>query len=50
MALTFDGFRDLARRCAALGPKTAAVLEGGYNLATLPTLVESALEGLSDRR
>jgi acetoin utilization deacetylase AcuC-like enzyme len=45
MSLTGDGFRDLARRCAALGPRTVAVLEGGYNLATLPGLVEAALEG-----
>ena len=48
MRLTDDGFRELARRCAALGPKTAAVLEGGYNLDTLPSLVEAALEGFSD--
>jgi acetoin utilization deacetylase AcuC-like enzyme len=45
MEVTADGFRELARRCAALGPRTAAVLEGGYNLATLPRLVEAALEG-----
>jgi acetoin utilization deacetylase AcuC-like enzyme len=45
MAMTADGFRELARRCAALGPRTAAVLEGGYNLETLPGLVEAALEG-----
>jgi acetoin utilization deacetylase AcuC-like enzyme len=45
MRLTVDGFRELARRCAALGPRTAAVLEGGYNLATLPELVDAALEG-----
>ena len=47
MKLTVEGFRELARRCAALGPTTAAVLEGGYNLATLPGLVEAALEGFS---
>jgi acetoin utilization deacetylase AcuC-like enzyme len=45
MELTADGFRELARRCAALGPRVGAVLEGGYNLATLPGLVEAALEG-----
>jgi acetoin utilization deacetylase AcuC-like enzyme len=45
MKVTAAGFRELARRCAALGPKTAAVLEGGYNLDTLPGLVEAALEG-----
>jgi acetoin utilization deacetylase AcuC-like enzyme len=47
MRVTVDGFRELARRCSALGPRTAAVLEGGYNLATLPALVEAALEGFS---
>jgi len=47
MELTTDGFRELARRCSALGPRTAAVLEGGYNLDTLPALVEAALEGFS---
>jgi acetoin utilization deacetylase AcuC-like enzyme len=45
MAMTADGFRELARRSAALGPRIAAVLEGGYNLETLPDLVEAALEG-----
>jgi acetoin utilization deacetylase AcuC-like enzyme len=45
MAMTAQGFRELARRCAALGPRVAAVLEGGYNLETLPQLVEAALEG-----
>jgi acetoin utilization deacetylase AcuC-like enzyme len=47
MRLTVHGFRDLARRCAALGPRTAAVLEGGYNLERLPECVEAALEGFS---
>jgi acetoin utilization deacetylase AcuC-like enzyme len=45
MAVTADGFRDLARRCASLGPRLAGVLEGGYNLGTLPGLVEAVLEG-----
>ena len=45
MEVTATGFRELSRRCAALAPRTAAVLEGGYNLATLPTLVEAAIEG-----
>ena len=45
MQVTRDGFRELARRSAALGPRVAAVLEGGYNLETLPALVEAALEG-----
>lgn len=45
MEVTADGFRELSRRCAALAPRTAAVLEGGYNIKTLPSLVEAALEG-----
>jgi acetoin utilization deacetylase AcuC-like enzyme len=47
MLVTEAGFRELARRSAALGPKLGAVLEGGYNLETLPRLVETALEGFS---
>ena len=39
------GFHEVARRCAALAPRVAAVLEGGYNLTTLPRLVEAALTG-----
>lgn len=45
MEVTADGFRELSRRCAALAPRIAVVLEGGYNLSTLPSLVEAALEG-----
>jgi acetoin utilization deacetylase AcuC-like enzyme len=45
MRVSADGFRELSRRCAALAPRTAAALEGGYNLATLPWLVDAALEG-----
>ena len=44
-AVSEDGFRELARRAAASAPRVAAVLEGGYNLRTLPRLVEAALEG-----
>jgi acetoin utilization deacetylase AcuC-like enzyme len=47
MRLTAAAFRDMARRCASLAPRRAAVLEGGYNLDTLPDLVEAALEGFS---
>ena len=36
MRVTESGFRELAQRCASLAPRTAAVLEGGYNLETLP--------------
>jgi acetoin utilization deacetylase AcuC-like enzyme len=45
MEVSEEGFRELARRCGALAPRVAAVLEGGYNLETLPRLVEAALEG-----
>jgi acetoin utilization deacetylase AcuC-like enzyme len=47
MRLTEDGFRDLARRSAALGPRVAAVLEGGYYLETLPGCVRAALDGFT---
>jgi acetoin utilization deacetylase AcuC-like enzyme len=47
MNVTEDGFRELARRSAPLAPRCAAVLEGGYNLSTLPRLVAAALEGFS---
>jgi acetoin utilization deacetylase AcuC-like enzyme len=47
MAVTADGFREMARRCRGLAPRVAAVLEGGYNLDTLPGLVEAALEGFT---
>jgi acetoin utilization deacetylase AcuC-like enzyme len=45
MRVTEEGFRDLARRCAALSDRVAAVLEGGYGLETLPGLVDAALDG-----
>jgi acetoin utilization deacetylase AcuC-like enzyme len=45
MLVTADGFRELARRARGLAPRVAAVLEGGYNLQTLPDLVGAALEG-----
>jgi acetoin utilization deacetylase AcuC-like enzyme len=47
MRVTDDGFRELAHRCAQLAPRVAAVLEGGYNLATLPRLVGAALDGFT---
>jgi acetoin utilization deacetylase AcuC-like enzyme len=47
MELTSDGFAELARRAATLAPRFAAVLEGGYNLRTLPDLVGAALEGFN---
>jgi acetoin utilization deacetylase AcuC-like enzyme len=45
MRVTADGFRELARRSAQLAPRVAVALEGGYNLRTLPDLVEAALDG-----
>jgi acetoin utilization deacetylase AcuC-like enzyme len=45
MNVTASGFRSLAERCRSLAPRTAAVLEGGYNLATLTGLAAAALEG-----
>jgi acetoin utilization deacetylase AcuC-like enzyme len=45
MNVSEDGFRELARRSATLAPRCASVLEGGYNLSTLPRLVAAALEG-----
>jgi len=48
MRITADGFRELARRSAALGPRVAAVLEGGYDPRTLPILVRSAREGFQE--
>ena len=47
LELSEDAFRELGRRSAKLAPRVAAVLEGGYNLDTLPTLVDAALQGFS---
>jgi acetoin utilization deacetylase AcuC-like enzyme len=47
MLVTADGFRELARRSAELGPRVAAVLEGGYDPLTLPGLVGAAADGFS---
>jgi acetoin utilization deacetylase AcuC-like enzyme len=47
LALSTDCFRELAARSLQLAPRVAAVLEGGYNLRTLPSLVESVLEGFA---
>jgi acetoin utilization deacetylase AcuC-like enzyme len=50
MRVTDGGFRELAARCAALAPRLAAVLEGGYNVRTLPRLVATAQEGFSSKK
>jgi acetoin utilization deacetylase AcuC-like enzyme len=47
MEVSASGFRELARRCRGLAPSVAAVLEGGYNLETLPGLVLTTLEAFS---
>ncbi len=47
LELSTGCFAELARRASALAPRVAAVLEGGYNLATLPDLVAAALDGFS---
>jgi acetoin utilization deacetylase AcuC-like enzyme len=47
LELSTEGFREVGRRCATLGPRVAAVLEGGYNLRTLAGLVEAVREGLA---
>jgi acetoin utilization deacetylase AcuC-like enzyme len=48
MRVTEAGFRALGRRSAALAPRVAAVLEGGYNVEALPTLVRAALDGFNE--
>jgi acetoin utilization deacetylase AcuC-like enzyme len=47
MLVSEAGFEELGGRCAGLAPRVAAVLEGGYNLETLPSLVEAVRRGLS---
>ncbi len=47
MRVSENGFRELSRRCRALSNRVAAVLEGGYDLETLPGLVDAALDGFS---
>ena len=46
MELSEAGFRELARRAGRLSERHALILEGGYNLATLPALVRAALGGI----
>jgi acetoin utilization deacetylase AcuC-like enzyme len=38
-------FAWMAERACSLAPRVAAVLEGGYNVETLPRLVAASLEG-----
>jgi acetoin utilization deacetylase AcuC-like enzyme len=48
MRVSVEGFAEMSRRCAGLAPRLAAVLEGGYELETLPTLVGAALAGFDE--
>jgi acetoin utilization deacetylase AcuC-like enzyme len=50
MNVTEEGFRELARRTRSLAPRLAAVLEGGYELHTLPGLVRAAIDGFDATR
>jgi len=47
LELSTETFAELARRVTQLAPRIGVVLEGGYNLRTLPALVESALAGFT---
>jgi acetoin utilization deacetylase AcuC-like enzyme len=47
MRVSENGFRELSRRCTAMAPRVAAVLEGGYEIETLPGLVQAALDGFT---
>jgi acetoin utilization deacetylase AcuC-like enzyme len=47
MQVSADGFRELAAGARRLAPRVSAVLEGGYNLSTLPGLVGAAREGFA---
>jgi acetoin utilization deacetylase AcuC-like enzyme len=46
MRVTPDGFRELAVRAGRLCRRRALILEGGYNLDTLPGLVRPVVEAL----
>jgi acetoin utilization deacetylase AcuC-like enzyme len=50
MDLTPDAFRELGARAAALAPRIALVLEGGYAVDALPRLVRAAAEGVAAGR
>jgi acetoin utilization deacetylase AcuC-like enzyme len=47
MLVTAEGFRELARRAGRLCDRVACVLEGGYNVETLPELVRATVDGLA---
>jgi acetoin utilization deacetylase AcuC-like enzyme len=43
--LSDGAFEWMAERAALLAPRVGAVLEGGYNVDTLPRLAAASLEG-----
>jgi len=47
--LTDDAYHRMANLAAGLAPRFAAVIEGGYNLRTLPRLVETTIAGFEGR-
>jgi acetoin utilization deacetylase AcuC-like enzyme len=47
MSLSEEGFRELGRHASGLAESLALVLEGGYDVESLPLLVGASLEGLS---
>jgi acetoin utilization deacetylase AcuC-like enzyme len=49
MLVSTDAFCEIARRTTQLAPRVAAVLEGGYNVRTLPDLVAAALAGFESQ-
>jgi acetoin utilization deacetylase AcuC-like enzyme len=49
MSVSEEGFRELGRRASGLAERLALVLEGGYDVESLPLLVGASLEGLSDQ-
>jgi acetoin utilization deacetylase AcuC-like enzyme len=47
MNVSDEGFRELARRSARLGPRCAVIVEGGYTLSMLPGALRAALDGFA---
>ena len=47
MRVSEEGFRELGRRASRLAARLALVLEGGYDVGSLPLLVGASLDGLS---
>lgn len=47
MSLSEEGFRELGRHASGLAERLALVLEGGYDVESLPLLIGASLEGLS---